>query len=580
MSQQLNLSTVEVDFAALRLQLQNALASKDAWKGILPTQTGQTLIDFGASVGAFSLAKSLRYAQDNFSETAIASRAIYAIHEMQGVRLSRKLGALITATATYSPPLSSSPPILSVPAFTQFLSSGTYWYNVEPFSVPIGGSVTALFRQGYVVDITLAGLGTDYQTFVSKERDFTVEDATVQVFINGVSLTKSYQGLWTQRGVQAFQDKTTPEGHLRIVFGNTVYGAKPQPTDLIRILYAVTSGLDGNNVTTYNQRITSAVDGFEGLTLIGLTNPEGGGDQTDAQSLKGSSSTNFGNFGSAVGKPQYIATALEYPGVLDVKTYAQREIDPTDLRLMNTIKVVPLTATPFGPAEKAAFLKYVEDASMYSPRLYWDDPVAVPRDISLCVYCYNFANLRACENSAKAAVQELFRKRKGTLGYDITVSDLNTAVMASNKGIEYVDFYAPSDDLNVSGRPIELPTVTVNSPVSPSALVAGSYTYGIAVQLGSLGVALPTKFVDVGVLSGKTVTLSWYPYGQATGYVIYGRTSNALKTMATLSSTTLSWTDNGTITPSTPIPTTNSFPAAYNELGVLNVVSAFSKRRR
>ena len=72
----LNLSTQGLDFDNLRAQLNAALSTKDAWVGTLTTQTGETLIEFIAAIGALTQVQLLRYHQDSFPYTAMSDEAI------------------------------------------------------------------------------------------------------------------------------------------------------------------------------------------------------------------------------------------------------------------------------------------------------------------------------------------------------------------------------------------------------------------------------------------------------------------------------------------------------------------------
>lgn len=581
MANDLQLSTLEPDFAAIRLQLQNNLSSREAWRGILPTQTGQTLIDFVAAVGALTQGRALRYAQDSFPETAIANRALYAISEMQGIRLTRKAGATAQVSVSYESSVPNAPSEVTIPAYAQFQAAGTYWFAPDIIVVPLGGSVTSVLKQGYVIETAVAGTGGDFQSFISTDRDFSVDDTSTTVLVNNVPLEKSVDGLWNYRNVSAYQERTTPEGQLRVLFGNETFGYRPQTTDIVRIIYAVTSGSDGNNVVTLDAAASPVAVTYDGVSFVFTSNPSGGSNEPPGTTLKGVSSTNFGTFGSAVTKSQYVTMARGYPGVIDVKTYAQREIDPTDRSLMNTIRIVPLTESLFTEQQKTAFLDYMQSKSMYTPIMYWSDPLRLIADVEFSIYCYNFANLQECRASATAAIQKLFAPQSGILGYDITISDLHKAALNSNPGIEYVDFFKPLDDLNVSGREIDLPTVSLVTTGLASTLLTGTYTYGIGVTVAGVGMAVPTKFVEASIVAGVKIKLDWYPYGYSTGYTIYGRSAlSGLFKLVDLPATTTTFTDDGSLLTATPMPTNRYFPAAYNSLGNLKINAFYSPRVR
>lgn len=573
----LNLSNVQPDFEGIRTQLQTSLSTKASWKGLLPTQTGQTLIDFVAAVGAQGQMKAMRYGQDAYSETAIADRAIYAIADMQGLRLSRKLAAAIEVSMTYVKPTVGSPASVTLQAFTQFQGAGTYWYNNVPFVINDGQTVVITLYQGYVVDQTVAGLGTDYQTFISVEKNFTVSDQDVRVWINNVPVTLTRQGLWLFKGQLAVLDRTTPGGELKLQFGNSLYGAKPGTTDQVRILYAVTSGADGNSIQTAGQRISQTNNLVSGLSYETTSVSTGGADQQGAAVYKRISSSNFGSFGSAVTRSQYVSQALEYPGVIDAKMFAQRELDTTDYRLMNAVKVVLLTASAWNSTQQQTFIDMLESETMYTTRFYLAYATPIQRTLDIHLFCYNWATLAECESSATTALSALFAPKQGILGYDIMLSDVVDVVKKSNSGIEALDIRAPAGDMQVSGRAMQAPTAVA---VGGGSLIAGSYSYAVFANDGN-GNTTPVNYETVILTATGSVQISWVPYPNAVSYSVVGRTGGALGVLYTVSALSAVYTylDDGSATPSGALPTAAQYPVLYNTLHVLNISAEYSVRR-
>ena len=570
----LTLSNINPDYEAIRAQLQADLNTKAAWKDLLPTQTGQTLLDWIATIGAHGQVKALRYAQDAYSETAVADRAQYAIADMQGLRLTRKLAASIDVTMHYTQPV-GGPATVTLPAFTQFQGAGTYWYTNVPYVINNGANVHITLYQGYVMDQVLAGLGTSFQTFISPEKGFTVSNADVYVWINTTQLTKTTEGLWLFKGEEAFLDRTTPSGQLMVQFGNGTYGSKPEITDQVRIVYAVTSGLDGNSIQTAGKKMAQTNNSIDGLSYVVNTNSEGGANEPAAALYKQISASNFGSFGSAVTRAQYASTALEYPGILDAKTFAQRELDPNDLRLMNTFKVVPITSGVWNSGQKTAFLNWLQDRTMYSGRFYWEDPTAVLRNVTLTIFCRSWATLSDCEADAQAAITALFAARAGIIGYDITLSDIDAACREANPGIEYIDIQSPTTDMQVSGRAMGAPATTEVA----GTLAAGTYTYAIYANDGH-GLTAPQNYssqIVTGTLNG--VKLDWLPYPDATAYYVVGRMGPTFGVIATLAPNVLTFTDDGTITPTGTLPTPADYPVLYNKLSSVVIASEYSTRR-
>ena len=574
----LNLSGTAPDYEDIRAQISAALASKGSWEHILTTQTGQTIIDFIASVGAFANMKGMRYAQDAYSETAVSDRALYAIADMQGLRLPRKIAASMTVQMKYVKNVGTDPDSVTLPAFTQFQGAGTYWYNNQSYVVNNNVVKNIELYQGYIVDQTFKGINEDYQTFVSVEKNFTVSDNDVYVWINNLQITKTLQGLWLSKGVNAVRDVTTPDGRLMLQFGNSAYGAKPLTTDNVRVLYAVTSGYDGNAINISGAKVAQVNNILAGTVTYTILDaaPTGGANEQSAAVYKRVASSNFGSFGAAVTRSQYVAAALEYPGIIDAKTFAQRELDPDDVTLMNTVKVVPITSGTWNTSQKNAFLAAMQDRTMYAVRFYWVNPTAVLRTIKIHLFCFSWANLADCEADAAAAVTALLAPKQGILGYDHSISDLDAAIRASNNGIEYLDVITPDGDMQVSGRPMAAPTVTA---YPGGTLPAGTYTYAVYANDGN-GNTAPINFSIVSISGGnKVVKVDWAAYPGATQYTVVGRIGGSLGQITTLPAGTLTFIDFGLLDPFGALPTPAQYPVLYNKLSSVTVTSEYSQRR-
>ena len=573
------LSLTDPDFEGIRAKLQSGLAARDSWKGLLATQTGQTLIDFIATVGAFGQARGIRVGQDAFSETAVSQRAQYAIADMKGLRLTRKGPASISVTVAYTDPTGGLQPSVTIPAFTQFQAAGTFWINEEAVTISTGGNVVATFYQGYVVDQTVQGTGGDYSSFISPEKDFSVSDrgAHVQVF-NGVTpIQRTTEGLWKFPGALAFTDRTTPDGRLHLRFGTDSYGYKPSSSDVVRIRYVVTSGADGNSVNTLTARM-SMVTPVAGVTMTITTNPSGGSNPPTASVYKSADVASFGLFGAAVTPAQYRSKALEYPGIVDCVLQAQRELDPSDLTKMNTIRAIPLTSGPaWNTAQKNAFLDYMQENSMLSTRFYWVDPLAATRTIRVKVFCKSSANASECATDVQAAIQNLFAKARGILSFDIVRTDIDRVALASNPGVDYVDILEPTYDFYVSGKPMAAPSALAFT--TGGSLPAGTYVYSVY-AVDAYGRTRPVYYTSAVTTTGTSrVRLRWEAYPNATQYGVVGRTSGSQGIIALLSSSTLEYFDSSlsAYLPGT-IPTAADYPIRYNSISSLTVTGEYSTR--
>lgn len=566
----LELSQINIDFPGLVEQLQTHLNTKNAWKGFLTTETGETLLEMIAAVGALDQMKILRYYQDAFPFTALSDTAVYAIATMQGVRINRKLPMSIDVSLT-----SPSGEVL-ISELSQFSVAGVAFFNRDPLIVGTTPGTYTL-HEGTMSTTELLGLGTPYQTYLSKETGFTVSDIDVKVEVNDVEIARSTEGLWKLKNQAGYRDRTLPNGRLQLEFGNQQYGTMPNNNDLVRISYAITKGLDLRDLKTTGKKV--AIDTFPSIAGYALTNPSNGGNEPSADLYRTLSAASFGTFGSAVTKQQYLSTALSYPGVVDALTFSQREVNPNSSTWMNLVKVVLLTSEVWNTPAKEAFATYMHQRSMYSTRIFIEDPVEVPIALDVSIYCHSWANAEQCKIDAIAALQNLFAKKEGQLGKDIYRSDIHNTALNSNKGIEYVVINSPAYDLLVSLEGIAGPTVTANAAATGS-IPPGTFYYAVSPVLVTGGEIAPRNFVRFdNMVESTRLTISWTPYEGASQYKVWGRSADGVGLLMVQSATlTPSFLDDGVFTPTVGTPATSTAPVRLLQLSSLTVRTNYSTR--
>lgn len=565
---QLHLNPVTPDFDTIKVQLEDDLVNRPSWAGTLPIQTGSTLIDWIASIGTFDQVKMLRYYQDHFPETALSDRAIYSIAAMQGVRLTRKESASISVQL-------NSPVAVPIPSYSQFQGAGSYWFTTEAINLSADTPTTVTLQQGYIVDHTISGLGLPYQTYITPESDFMVSDTDVFVFLNGTQLQRITTGNWKLKGLAGFVDWTLPEGRAMIQFGNADYGSMPLPTDEVRIVYAVTSGSEANTLATATKEVT--VSGIPSVRGTVLTNPGGGADELNVTSYRMIAAPNFGSFGSSITKSQYYTTILQYPGVIDCLTFAQREVDPSNLEWMNLIHVYMITTTPWTVPEQEDFRDWVDGRTMYSTRLVLKDPLPVISNVEVNLYVFNWANPTQCRLDAIEAIQRIFELTTGVIGRDITLWDIHQAIAKSNKGIDYADIVTPTHDLNVSNSPVAAPAATVGSggDIGP-----GNYSYAIGAVMADGEIVAKNWTTLLVTDPSSKVDLVWPSVPGAQSYNIYGR-GGLLGNYGLLhnqTGTSFSDTGESSYPVGSPGPRFSTTPIKYNKLGTINVTARYTLR--
>lgn len=562
------------DFTQFYTQMQTNLSQRPVWKGQLTTQTSTTLVEMAAAIGAYNQGRAVRAYEDAFSETAQNDDAIYAITQMQGLRISRKLPSAMevslvsTINATLNP-------------LTQFTCSGQYFFNKTQIVLTAGVAQTLTLYQGQVQTFSMNGLGSARQTFLSEEDEFTVSDQDVRVFINNTLIPKALGGLWNYRNLPAYGDLTTNDGRLLIVFGSEQFGSVPEVSDVVVIQYPTTFGAETASLALVGRNIS--IDGLTEVTGTALTNPTGGGNEPPVETYKNLSSGSFGTYDSAVTKSQYLATVGTYPGVIDSVTQAQRDINPLALEWMNVMRVSALTTSPWSQQQKQDYIKYLQKVTMYAPRFVWQDPIPVPRDVVVTAYCFNTAVLSKVKADIEAAYQALFGPRPGLMMTNFYESDLDGIAKSAGLGaVSYVVVESPTSPMIVT-----LPI----SPESRFTIVPGAGTleeliYSYAVSSVSLTgeEGTPANWVFPQIIGAGQygIQIEWDVVPDTASYKVWGRKGGSLGLLATVNAgDPLVFLDDGSITPVGPSPslTVNS-PIRYNTLNSLTVKVEIAERQQ
>lgn len=572
-SSTMTLSDTTTDFSEFVTQFNASLSAKDTWAGTLTTQTSQTLVELVATLGAFDNAKLLRYYEDSFPDTVQSDGAIRAIAVMQGIRLTRKLPAVASFSIT-------STADVTVEAYAQFMISGYYFFNREQITLTANVAKTVDLYQGQINSVSMTGLGTDFQVFLSTDDSFKVSDQDVTVVINNTLIPKAYGGLWNYEDAAGYSDLTHPDGRLLIQFGSTTYGTVPLVNDVITVIYVTTLGADGNALAIKGSEVA-----LVNSSLISgkcLSTPTGGAAEKNTLAYKNVEAGAFGAYASAVTRDQYRALVNTYPGVTDAITQSQREINPMKLEWMNVIRVSALTSTEWTDAQKKTFCTYCQDQTMYSPRFLWQDPIAVPRDVKLEIFCYNTAVLSVVKSQAEAAITALFEPRPGLLQTNFYASDLDAVIRKASSGaVSYVKVSSPLEDMVVTAP--ASPELTATVIPGAGTLVPLLYAYGVSVVLESGDEGSPKNWVFPQVLNGYPggVTLNWETMSGVKTYKVWGRKAGSIGLLAELDSSVLTWHDDGSVTPSGSAPNSLSeLPIRYNYLRSLSVTVSFADRQQ
>ncbi|WP_391858014.1 hypothetical protein, partial [Vibrio cidicii] len=123
--------------------------------------------------------------------------------------------------------------------------AGQYFFNRDEITFTDANPINVTLYEGQVYAYQMPGLGTERQTFVGAQDNFSVSDRDVAVLINGIMIPKAYGCLWNFDGLPGFSDQTMSDGRLLIQFGNYGglngnFGSIPGVNDTVIVMYPIT----------------------------------------------------------------------------------------------------------------------------------------------------------------------------------------------------------------------------------------------------------------------------------------------------------------------------------------------------
>jgi hypothetical protein len=567
----IQLSNIAPDWASLRAQLMTAADGfPGTWQDRITSSMGQTIVDMVAAIGAYSQYSIESSYQEVWPMSAKNAEALYAASNFAGVRTNRRTPARLPVTLT-------APSAMTIPPYTQFVGAGASWFNRDALTLSTTPTPVNLY-QGLIQVRSMYGLGTDFQAFVTEEAAFQVSNTDVLLKIDNVSIPVQIEGLWTAKDEPAVQQFTLPDGKAIVLFGNDLYGSKPGTNNLCEFTYVVTLGLNGNNIITSGQTIT--MSGNPDVTGIPTGNPIAGANESDYNIYKNVTPALFGEFDSSVTANQYKKKPLQYPGVIDARVLAQREINPKALTWMNSMKVCLLTTTPWGDPEWDAFRDWFNKNTMYSTQFYREDPVPVLIDLRARISCKNYSNLTAVKANVEAAIDKLFELRQGSIGLDLYLSDILATMRDADSNVEYIEMSSPSVDIVLSGLSVGYPTLVASAG---GTLPIGTYDYGIGLTSTLGGMAAPARWRSITTtVPNQKITVTWPMAANPAMYMVYGRTTPSamglIAPVAPNGQPFQSFVDDGSIVPTGTVPQQSTIASYYPKLNSKSLNMVYTNR--
>ena len=394
----------------------NSILKKEGWSDA-PASVTRTVAEMFSAMTSYTSARMNRAYEDAFVNTARSAVAIRAGAIASGSRVSRKQSAKILVELEMD--LKDSEETTTIPPMTQFYAGSLMLYNKQPITLKHNDIKIVSLYEGKVTVMQQPGLSTPFQTYITYEGGFSVEDSSVEIFLGDKQLKRVTNALWANE--HAFEDSTAPNGRAHFIFGRKV---NPTEKDVVLIKYIITKGAELNG-----QKITSVVR-TNACSCTGkiLTPLEGGVNEFPTSYYKTNLKPSTSRVAPAVSKAQLRSLSLGYAGVKNAVVIAQHELDGKD---SNVLYVSAIAAYPWSDTDKARYLDYIKSNAFYGPTFKWLEPKVTKIDIEISVFTKGYVD----RGDVGQAVSSLFTEEFGS---NIYYSDVIEAVK-SIKNVDYVE---------------------------------------------------------------------------------------------------------------------------------------------
>jgi hypothetical protein len=455
----MEISKVVVDEEELRQRFHVELSRSNAWKDLMPTNVGSTVMDMVAgatTINQHAIFTSLREA---FLTKARRASSIHENIVSKGISLSRRTGSSTTARLTNNYPETRLLPVMS-----QFMVDGELFYNREQLVFAPGSTIGEVhLYQGEVFDLEF-DLSTydslEFNTFTLGIPDFFVSHNDLQVSVENkdsgdvVVWNRTEESMFDLTDTDnVYYEFTTGSGDVAFLFGDGEFGAKLSSNAILHIRGVKSKG--------------SAVYGISGSEVRAVEYPLIGGTTTTSM-VRGSDVKDpayYKQFGplmarsrkKAISKTEVRGWIMRYPGVADVSLFVQRDIAPNDPRWQNVMRIciLPKTSDHWGgsnPNPKSAqwdlFIDDIEDTVQALGQLQTWNPSKVYVSVALTAYIKQGYVVSEVKTLITERILKLFKRRAGILGRELTLHDINRA--ATVEGVDYIKVISPTTSITPS----------------------------------------------------------------------------------------------------------------------------------
>lgn len=442
----LELDTTAPDFEGILLQVVQVLQNSDAWKDIIPSGTGMTLlrnIVAGISYAVFGNERAL---QESFVHIATSDTSIMEGTRALGVRPQRRIPSRVNCRFTRP----DDGTILIVPPMSRFSIRDFDFFNRDQFVFnAFDVTLDVTLYQGTVFELEATAEGIPYERVEIGSENNKISDEDIYITIS--------DEVWTRRtdapfhfgkNEKCFYDDTLHNGNVEIQFGNGIFGMTPPIGETVRIQWAETEGV-GANFPTFGLQV-SQIDPQSGVDITGVTTSAiyAGNERLMPGFYRANAPYIRASNQRAVRRADYRTVAMNYPGVIDALFRGQAQLNPGRRNWMNIIGATILTDVVWGALEWTTFIEYMNKFDIYKCEFLRMDPIPVDTVISGVVYCRPSTDLNVVKSKLISDITAAFGPRNGSLGYSIYNSDVTDVLEGKDEyeeAVEYVRNVVPTD---------------------------------------------------------------------------------------------------------------------------------------
>jgi len=418
------LQTTKPDFEDILYAFVQELQTDKAWKDIVHTGTGQTLLrNYSAGISYLHFA-IVRAVQNSFVLPGSSKDTVYQGMNFLGVKIRRRIPNRIRVRLTIPDHTS----IFVIPRFTQIIIGGELFFNREEITYSVFDLVKeVILYQGTVFSRQGPAEGLPFETLQIGYENYAISEEDVYVSVNGsqwVSNAKLRPWM-AEREQEIVFVKTLETGNIEIMFGNDLYAKKLEANDQLHIVWAETKGSESSLIPAETNFVIDSLN----LTVSGLTlsSSFGGDNEVPLEVYSQIGPHLMASSGVGIRRADFKAIALEYPNIRDALFRGQAEYAPGLRTFQNVVMTTLLTNSPSNlmtADEWGEFVEYLSNRSTFSLRFERSDPIIIPIKVTATVHCNTKAGLDEINSVLTSKLKEFTEPKPGILGYSIYDSDI------------------------------------------------------------------------------------------------------------------------------------------------------------